>query len=89
MKRSSFLKSIATILIAPSIIKDFGGINVPLAKSIIPMGELRLGSYVIVNRINCMVTSVFLDTFIARPLHQNGDAGNGAGNEIKFNLTDI
>lgn len=89
MKRSSFLKSIAAILIAPSIIKDFGGIDVPLAKSIIPMSELRLGTYVIVNKVNCMVTSVFLDTFTARPLKMNDDAGNGAGTEIKFKLSDV
>lgn len=89
MKRSSFLKSIATILIAPSIIKDFGGINVPLAKNVIPMGELRLGAYVVVNRVKCMVTSVFIDTFTARPLRMDLDAGNGAGSEIKFNLKDV
>ena len=89
MKRSSFLKSIAAILISPSIIKDFGGIDVPLAKSIIPMSEIRLGGYVIVNRVKCMVTSVFLDTFTARPLNMNDDAGNGSGNAIKFNLLDV
>lgn len=93
MKRSSFLKSIATILIAPSVIKEFGGIDVPLSKKLVPIKDLRLGEIVTVNGVNCLVNSVTFygqeKTFTARPLTMDKDAGNGYGMGIRFKLTDL
>jgi len=89
MKRSDFLKSIATIIVAPSIIKDLSGVNVPVDKAIVPIGQLKVGSCVTVNKIPCRVCMVFLDTFVAFPILMSEDAGNGAGNCIEFKLKDL
>lgn len=86
MKRGDFLKSLGAILVAPSVLVSAAKTGVALPKKHVHFfNEARLGASVMVNGVDCIITSVFLGgTFTATPKSITKDAGAGAGMSIKF-----